>query len=78
MTYLKSNPKALLDAIPTPRGEEEKALRDFRNGLNGTQKADMNFSNNDATNIHLKSKTNQGSTFGGSSSNYATPSKNRM
>jgi hypothetical protein len=25
MAYLKENPAALLDALPTPRGEEEEA-----------------------------------------------------
>ena len=33
MNYFKSNPKALLDAIPTPRGEEEKALKELKNGF---------------------------------------------
>jgi len=32
MSYFKENPKALLDAIPTPRGEEEKALKEFKAG----------------------------------------------
>jgi hypothetical protein len=57
-------------------------LRDFRNGMS-TPKGDMNFKINDAaTNgLNLKSKVNQGlnygfgSTFGGSSSSFATPSK---
>lgn len=34
--YFKDNPKALLDAMPTPRGEEEddpNALADFTTGL---------------------------------------------
>ena len=30
MSFFKQNPKALLDAIPTPRGEEEKALKDLK------------------------------------------------
>ena len=36
MDYFKENPKALLDAMPTPRGEEEEdtnALADFTTGL---------------------------------------------
>lgn len=35
MEYLKENPAALLDAMPTPRGEEEDAnsLADFKSGL---------------------------------------------
>lgn len=33
MNYFKSNPKALLDAIPTPRGEDEKALKELKNGF---------------------------------------------
>jgi hypothetical protein len=32
MSYFKENPKALLDAIPTPRGEEERALKEFKAG----------------------------------------------
>ena len=32
MNYFKENPKALLDAIPTPRGEEDRALKDFKAG----------------------------------------------
>lgn len=35
MDYFKENPAALMDAMPTPRGEEEDAglLSDFRSGL---------------------------------------------
>lgn len=35
MDHFKNNPEALMDAIPTPRGEEEDAgaLDDFRSGL---------------------------------------------
>ena len=35
MEYLKENPAALLDALPTPPGEEEEAnaLADFKSGL---------------------------------------------
>lgn len=35
MDYLKANPAALLDALPTPPGEEEdeQLLKDFRSGL---------------------------------------------
>jgi hypothetical protein len=35
MDYFKENPSALLDAMPTPPGEEEDAglLADFRTGL---------------------------------------------
>jgi hypothetical protein len=47
MSYLKDNPKALLDAIPTPRGDEQKILRDFKSGL--TPKADMDLRFNDTT-----------------------------
>ena len=32
MNYFKENPKALLDAIPTPRGEEERTLKEFKAG----------------------------------------------
>lgn len=35
MDYFKKNPDALMDAIPTPTGEEEDAaaLNDFKTGL---------------------------------------------
>ena len=35
LDYFKKNPDALLDAIPTPPGDDqdEKALADFRTGL---------------------------------------------
>jgi hypothetical protein len=42
--YFKENPKALLDAMPTPRGEEEEdqnALADFTTGL--TPKKNFSF-----------------------------------
>ena len=47
MSYLKQNPKALLDAIPTPRGNEERLLKEFKKGI--TQKDDMNFSFNETS-----------------------------
>ena len=78
MSYFKDNPKALLDAIPTPRGEEEKMLRDIKNGL--IPKADMNFRKaNDpafSNSMYLKSKMSIGDlsqSFGNSGLN--TPSK---
>jgi hypothetical protein len=43
MSYLKSNPKALLDAIPTPRGDEEKLLKEFKKGM------DMKFNDTQST-----------------------------
>jgi hypothetical protein len=33
MNYFKENPAALLDAIPTPREEEQETLADFKSGL---------------------------------------------
>ena len=35
LDYFKKNPNALMDAIPTPPGEQEDedALRDFKTGL---------------------------------------------
>lgn len=42
MKYFKENPKALLDAIPTPRGEEEKLIREFKKGF--SPKPDMKLS----------------------------------
>ena len=33
MDYLKENPEALMEAIPTPEGELEDALGDFHTGL---------------------------------------------
>ena len=43
LDYFKKNPNALMDAIPTPPGEEEdkEALKDFRSGL--TPKKGCNF-----------------------------------
>lgn len=39
MDYFKENPEALLDAMPTPRGEEEDQalLADFKTGLTPTK-----------------------------------------
>jgi hypothetical protein len=39
MEYFKENPEALLDAMPTPRGEEEDQalLSDFKTGLTPTK-----------------------------------------
>lgn len=54
MSYFKENPKALLDAIPTPRGDEAKQLRDFKTGL--TPKANMNFNFNDASTFSMNKK----------------------
>ena len=45
MGFFKENPKALLDAIPTPRGDEEKKLREIKKGL--IPKAEMNFKFNE-------------------------------
>jgi hypothetical protein len=48
MSFFKENPKALLDAIPTPRGDEERLLREFKSsGM--TPKGDMNFKFNEVT-----------------------------
>ena len=47
MNYFKENPKALLDAIPTPRGDEEKALKEFKHGnfiFNDTSTSGFGFS----------------------------------
>ena len=44
LEYFKENPKALLDAMPTPRGEEEddpNVLADFTTGL--TPKKNFSF-----------------------------------
>lgn len=54
MAFFKENPKALLDAIPTPRGDEEKMLRDFKSGL--TPKEGMSFKFNDAASNSIKHK----------------------
>jgi hypothetical protein len=41
MDYFKENPAALMDAMPTPPGEEEdrNALADFKSGLTPQKKA---------------------------------------
>jgi len=68
MSYLKSNPKALLDAIPTPRGDEEKLLKEFKKGM------DMKFNDIQSTMSFRQSKNY---TFGmqGGNSGINTPSK---
>ena len=40
MEYFKENPAALMDAMPTPPGEEEdrNALADFKSGLTPQKK----------------------------------------
>ena len=76
MSYFKENPKALLDAIPTPRGDEEKALKDFKSGL--TPKADMSFRFNDTSSSGFGFKPKLTSGFGnyiGNSNGINTPSK---
>jgi hypothetical protein len=76
MNYFKSNPKALLDAIPTPRGEEEKALKDFKNGF--LHKAEMDFRLNDTHTSGFGYKPRNSSAFDNyktSSSGLNTPSR---
>lgn len=72
MSYFKENPQALLDAIPTPRGDEEKALKDFKhNGM--TSKNLMPFKFNDTSSSGFgggNKNKNQLSTFGNA---YDTP-----
>lgn len=41
LSYLKDNPAALLDAIPTPREGDGDPLADFKTGL--TPKKNFNF-----------------------------------
>ena len=45
MDYFKENPTALMDAIPTPPGEEEdnSMLKDFRTGLTPKRKCNFKF-----------------------------------
>lgn len=45
MDYFKENPTALMDAIPTPPGEEEdnSMLKDFRTGLTPKRKFNFKF-----------------------------------
>jgi hypothetical protein len=76
MNYFKSNPKALLDAIPTPRGDEEKALKDFKNGF--LHKAEMDFRLNDTHTSGFGYKPRNSSAFDNyktSSSGLNTPSR---
>ena len=46
LDYFKKNPSALMDAIPTPPGEQEDedALRDFKTGLTPKQGKAFKFS----------------------------------
>lgn len=55
MNFFKANPKALLDAIPTPRADEEKLLKELKGGL--TPKGDMKF--NDSS-LSFKNKNTAG------------------
>lgn len=71
MSFFKENPKALLDAIPTPRGEEEKLLKEFKNGF--APKPEMNLRLNDTSSSGMNFKLKNNS-FGGSSG-LNTPSK---
>ena len=64
MNFFKANPKALLDAIPTPRADEEKLLKELKGGM--TPKGDMKF--NDSS-LSFKNKNTVG-LFG----NYSTGS----
>jgi hypothetical protein len=76
MNFFKSNPKALLDAIPTPRGDEEKALKEFKKGF--LQKNEMNFSLNDTHTSGFNFKPRISSAFDNyktSSSGLNTPSR---
>jgi len=45
LDYFKKNPTALMDAIPTPRGEseDEEDLKDFRSGLSPMRKNQFKF-----------------------------------
>jgi hypothetical protein len=57
LEFFKKNPKALMDAIPTPRGEEEKMLKEFKMGNGLTPKGDMNFRFNDtSSSFNFKSR----------------------
>ena len=47
MSFFKDNPKALLDAIPTPRGDEERILKEFKSGM--TPKGSMSFKYNETS-----------------------------
>jgi hypothetical protein len=54
MDYFKENPAALLDAIPTPR-EDENELNDFRSGLT-PKKDSMKFQfNNESSSMNRRS-----------------------
>lgn len=49
LDYFKKNPDALMDAIPTPPGEEEdkEALKDFRTGLTPKKGFSFKFGGNE-------------------------------
>ena len=57
MEYFKDNPSALLDAIPTPRAEEQDLLSDFRSGLTPKKDFKMSFNVNDSA-MNWKSSKN--------------------
>jgi len=43
MEYFKGNPAALMDAIPTPREDDEAVLNDFKSGLTPKKGVKMSF-----------------------------------
>ena len=48
LDYFKKNPSALMDAIPTPPGEQEdeEALKDFKTGLTPMRGKSFKFTGN--------------------------------
>ena len=45
MDYFTKNPQALMDAIPTPRADDEDELADFRTGLTPKKGFSFKFGN---------------------------------
>ena len=57
MDFFKENPAALLDAIPTPREDDESVLADFKSGLTPKRNS-LKMSFNDSVRIQRSSSKN--------------------
>ena len=53
LDYFKNNPDALLDAIPTPRNEEEPLYREFKSGT----PVKKNLKLNDSMTLHRRNSS---------------------
>ena len=64
MDYFKKNPQALMDAIPTPPGEEEyDALADFHTGLTPKKNFQFKFGQMDPSGTFKSNRPNATGSF---------------